>query len=103
MGAEDEDESDDSDRWLWVDCEGTRRGHRDMEWFISDIDDPEIGDRLSIAISGRGAFRRFKNTLSRWDDLMTRGTPSPTIASAAAREPGSRMRAICQPRKTSRS
>jgi Uncharacterised protein family (UPF0158) len=72
MGEEDEDESDDRDRWLWVDCEGSRPGYRDMEWFISDIDDPEIQGRLSIAISGRGAFRRFKDTLSRWPDLMTR-------------------------------
>jgi Uncharacterised protein family (UPF0158) len=71
-GEEDEDESDDRDRWLWVDCEGSRPGYRDMEWFISDIDHPEIQNRLSIAISGRGAFRRFKDTLSRWPDLMTR-------------------------------
>jgi Uncharacterised protein family (UPF0158) len=69
---EDEDESDDRDRWLWVDCEGSRPGYRDMEWFISDIDNSETQDRLSIAISGRGAFRRFKDTLSRWPDLMTR-------------------------------
>jgi hypothetical protein len=40
--------------------------------FISDIDDPEIADRLEIAISGRGAFRRFRDTLSRWPDLVTR-------------------------------
>jgi hypothetical protein len=43
-----------------------------MEWFISAIADAEIQERLSIAISGRGAFRRFKDTLSRWPDLMTR-------------------------------
>ena len=72
MGEEDEDESDDPDRWLWVDCEGSRPGYRDMEWFISAVEDSEIQDRLSIAISGRGAFRRFKDTLSRWPDLMTR-------------------------------
>jgi hypothetical protein len=43
-----------------------------MEWFISDIDDPDTADRLSIAISGRGAFRRFKDVLSRSPDLMER-------------------------------
>lgn len=42
-----------------------------MEWFIEHLDDPGIADRLSIAITGRGAFRRFKDTLSRWPDLMT--------------------------------
>jgi hypothetical protein len=72
MGEEDEDEVDDPDRWLRVDCEGSRPGYRDMEWFISAIEDAEIQDRLSNAISGRGPFRRFKNTLSRWPDLMTR-------------------------------
>jgi hypothetical protein len=71
-GELDPDEDDDQHRWLWVDCEGSRPGYRDMEWFISDISDPEVADRLSIAISGRGAFRRFRDTLSRWPDLFTR-------------------------------
>lgn len=35
------------DRWLLVWCEGSRPGYRDMVWFISDVDDPEIADRLS--------------------------------------------------------
>ena len=43
-----------------------------MEWFIADLEDPEVADRLSIAITGRGAFRRFKDVLSRWPDLMER-------------------------------
>jgi hypothetical protein len=72
IGGENEDEADDPDRWLRVDCEGSRPGHRDMEWFVSDIDNPDIADRLRIAISGRGAFRRFKDTLYRWPDLLTR-------------------------------
>jgi hypothetical protein len=65
-------DDEDNDRWLRVDCEGSRPGYRDMEWFVSDISDPGIADRLSIAISGRGAFRRFRDTLSRWPDLVTR-------------------------------
>lgn len=69
---DEDDEDDDPDRWLRFDSEGSRPGYRDMEWFISEIDDPEVADRLSIAISGRGAFRRFKDTLSRWPDLMER-------------------------------
>lgn len=68
----DGDDTDDPDRWLWVHPQGSRSGYRDMEWFISEIDDPEVVDRLRIAISGRGAFRRFKDTLSRWPDLMAR-------------------------------
>jgi hypothetical protein len=43
-----------------------------MERFIASLDDEDIADRLAIAIDGRGAFRRFKDTLSRWPELMTR-------------------------------
>jgi hypothetical protein len=54
MGQEDEDESDDPGRWLWVHCEGSRDGYRDMELFIGTVRDPGRADRLEIAISGRG-------------------------------------------------
>jgi len=70
-GEEDVD-FDDTDRWMWIRCAGSRAGYRDMEWFIADLEDPEVADRLSIAITGRGAFRRFKDVLSRWPDLMER-------------------------------
>jgi hypothetical protein len=63
---------DDSERWLWVDCEGSRDGFRDMQWFIDDIHDPQLAHRLARALSGRGAFRRFKHTLSERPELMTR-------------------------------
>ena len=71
VGEIDEDD-DDPARWLWVDCEGSRPGYRDMQVFIASLDDAQIADRLDRAISGRGAFRRFKDTLSAWPDLMTR-------------------------------
>src|SRR6266566_3068108 len=58
IGQEDEDESDDPDKWLWVHCEGSRDSYRDMELFIGTVRDPGRADRLEIAISGRGAFRR---------------------------------------------
>ena len=71
VGEEDED-ADDPARWLWVDSEGSRAGYQDMEWFIADLDQPDVSDRLTIAISGRGSFRRFKTVLSRWPELMER-------------------------------
>jgi hypothetical protein len=37
-----------------------------MEDFIATLDEPIRADRLGIAIEGRGAFRRFKDTISRW-------------------------------------
>jgi len=71
-GEDDLDEGDDPDRWLWVNSEGSRPGYRDMELFIDGLDDADAADRLSIAISGRGAFRRFKDVLTRWPDLFDR-------------------------------
>lgn len=47
-------------------------GYRDMERFIATVTDPEITDRLEIAITGKGAFRRFKDVLSRWPDELGR-------------------------------
>jgi hypothetical protein len=67
----DEDELD-SDRWLAVSNEGSREGYRDMEAFVGTVTDPDRADRLSIAISGRGAFRRFKDVLARWPDELDR-------------------------------
>jgi hypothetical protein len=67
-----EEDHDDPDRWLWVHCEGSGSGYRDMVSFIEDLGDPDLSDRLSRAISGRGAFRRFKDTLASRPELMTR-------------------------------
>jgi hypothetical protein len=72
IGQEDEDESDDPDKWLWVHCEGSRESYRDMELFIGTVRDPGRTDRLEIAISGRGAFRRFKDVLARWPGELDR-------------------------------
>ena len=66
------EEDDDPDRWLWVHCEASHDGYRDMVWFIEDLDDAGLADRLARAISGRGAFRRFKDTLFDRPELMTR-------------------------------
>jgi hypothetical protein len=67
-----EDVDDDPDRWIWVDCEGSRSAYQDMVWYIDELDDPTLADRLAHAISGRGAFRRFKDTLFDRPDLMSR-------------------------------
>ena len=71
-GEEDEDASDDSDHYLWIDGVGSRPGYRDMEDFIETLEDPGKADRLTIAIEGRGAFRRFKGVLDRWPEDLTR-------------------------------
>ena len=67
-----EENDDDPDRWLRVHCEGSNDGYHDMEQFIADLDDASFADRMAHAISGRGAFRRFKDRLSERPELMTR-------------------------------
>lgn len=67
-----ETEDEDPDRWLPVWCKGSRDAYRDMEHFIEALEDEDRADRLSIAITGRGAFRRFKDVLSRWPDELER-------------------------------
>jgi len=63
---------EDPERWLYVECEGSHAGYGDMEQFIANVTDAGQADRLSIAITGRGAFRRFKDVLARWPDDLER-------------------------------
>ena len=70
--GEDLPESDDPDRWLSVESEGSHEGYRDMEAFIATVADEGRADRLSIAISGPGAFRRFRDVLERWPEDQER-------------------------------
>jgi hypothetical protein len=64
-GEEDEDAADDPERWLLVHSEGSPEGYQDMELFIASVEQPDRAERLAIAITGRGAFRRFKDELAR--------------------------------------
>jgi hypothetical protein len=58
--------------WLWVEGEGSRAAYRDMVLFTETLTDPDKVERLRDALDGRGAFRRFRNVLSRWSDDFTR-------------------------------
>jgi predicted nucleotidyltransferase len=44
-------------------------GYGDMEDFIADVPDRRAADLLGRAIAGRGAFRRFKDTLFEFPEL----------------------------------
>jgi hypothetical protein len=70
-GEDGADENDEA-RCLHVAPLGSREGYRDMEVFIATVEDPAIVDRLQIAITGKGAFRRFKDVLSRWPQELQR-------------------------------
>jgi hypothetical protein len=51
---------DDPDRWVPFDRTETKDAWKDMSAFVSGLSDPRVRDRGSMAIEGRGAFRRFR-------------------------------------------
>jgi hypothetical protein len=66
----DEDEEDPLDRGLIrIEPIPSREAYRDMEDFIGRVRDLRARDLLERAIAGRGAFRRFKDTLLDFQDL----------------------------------
>lgn len=81
------DAIDDPDRWLPIENLGSRNGFRDMQEFIGTISNSDHADRLQIAIEGRGAFHRFKNTLVRCPLNFNDEATCPTKAN----EPGTRL------------
>ena len=50
-------------RYLQVPHTNPRDGFQDMERFIDTVQDAQLQKLLSVAIDGKGAFRRFKNIL----------------------------------------
>lgn len=48
---------------------GSREAYGDMEDFVERVRDPRARELLARAIEGRGAFRRFKDTLLEWPEL----------------------------------
>ena len=50
-------------RYLRIDPVSSREQYRWMERFIATVEEDDLRRRLSIAIDGKGAFRRFKDAL----------------------------------------
>jgi hypothetical protein len=50
-------------RYIRIPAEDSHEAYRDMERFISTVPDDHLRDQLWRAISGRGAFRYFKDVL----------------------------------------
>ncbi|MDZ4672229.1 MAG: UPF0158 family protein [Phototrophicales bacterium] len=58
---------DDSDRYIELPGQNTSQSYGDMEKFIVTIKDKTQHAALETAIQGKGAFSRFKNTLTKYD------------------------------------
>jgi Uncharacterised protein family (UPF0158) len=63
--AIEEIEEDSTGRFLAIEPEDSREGYRDMEEFIGTVADSRLRELLQVAIAGEGAFRRFKDVLTR--------------------------------------
>jgi hypothetical protein len=62
----------DETRWLFLPGEGSHEAYRDLQRFISTVDDDDLAALLTEAIEGRGAFRRFRAVLERDPAQYTR-------------------------------
>lgn len=63
---------EDDNTWIYLDEIWPREGWRDMADFIDTVDDPVLAERLSNAIRGKGAFRRFGDIVYAADTEQTR-------------------------------
>jgi hypothetical protein len=59
------------DRWLYVDCEGSRETWQDRYDFADGLRPGPLRERLLAALEGRGAFRRFASVLDGEPEILT--------------------------------
>lgn len=59
-------------QWLRVDAIPSREQYRMMERFIATVTNPALKEALQDAIVGKGAFRRFKDAVTRFPDERKR-------------------------------
>lgn len=63
---------DDDPGWIVIEPVDSREAYGDMADFVRRVPDRRAADLLGRAIEGRGAFRRFKDTLLEFDDLRAK-------------------------------
>lgn len=51
------------DRYEWIPEKPSYEGYNLMVEFAESVEDERLGEKLAIALDGKGAFRRFKNVL----------------------------------------
>jgi hypothetical protein len=90
MGPLDEDgeevDLDDTD-WVAIGGSDSRAAYQDMEDFAEAVADPLVARQLRDALGGRGAFRRFRDTMWHQPEEIGR-------AWSAYRELGAELRAL---------
>lgn len=63
LGADGEPVDVEETDWIPVDGLGARHSYQDMADFAEAVADPVAAERLTRALEGRGAFRRFRDTI----------------------------------------
>ncbi len=64
--------SDEKNRFLPIPKRESREGFEVMVSFTGTVEDKELKERLSAAVDGKGAFRRFRNVLNQHHDELER-------------------------------
>ena len=89
MADEFGDDDEPEDRGLVpIESYGSRAAYGDMVTFASAVEDRRAADLLQRALEGRGAFRRFRDTLHEFEDLVG---PWRAYAQARVRAAGDRL------------
>ena len=72
----DHEHDDDTDRrsrgFVLIESPGSRPAYQDMADFTAAVGNSRVSELLTQALQGRGAFRRFRDTLDEFDDLRDR-------------------------------
>jgi hypothetical protein len=72
MAADFDEDDDPAERGLvTIESFGSRAAYGDMAAFAAAVGDRRAADLLQRALQGRGAFRRFRDTLADFPDLLT--------------------------------
>src|SRR5258706_8898485 len=62
--SEEAEKYEDNEHYLPILRQDSRDSYEDMERFIETVSDPRLQEPLVVAIKGKGAFRRFKDTIA---------------------------------------
>lgn len=63
-------ERDADNRFRMIPKQDSRDGYQDMQEYIWSLEDEHLRELLEVAIQGSGAFRRFKDVLSRYPEAQ---------------------------------
>jgi hypothetical protein len=60
------------DRYERIPKAEPHEGYEDMEDFIATVEDEHLAELLEVSVDGKGAFRRFKDVLTRYPEERER-------------------------------